>query len=634
MRPQGGEAVSELKIDLTKKKNVLEWYRKLDFSEIRKKYTDPGTRYAFDVLDGKIISGYIIQLACFRHLRDLQRQGRDEFPYYYSLPHFKNFLKFASLVPNIDDLSQPLELMDWQKFIFSQIEGWRSLDDLPRFKNIVLSIARAQGKTMLAGILKCHAFLIEALGLSNQDFLISSINFDQTMKLFGYVKSMMAKIVEQEPFKSLAAEIDLQLYSREIKAANDNNIIKTISFESGKFDSNHFLLAIADEVGELTRDDGISKITSGQINTPGARFVEISTSYTVPDVPFHKEQKKLIEVMERDFDRASDDQLCLVWAQDSLEETFRPETWAKSNPLLNLADKHEKLLRGLISERDKKMLMGKLADFQVKNMNCWLNVDSNSFLALEDIEKAVIDDFPRFGRRVYVGVDYSMSSDNTSIAFVYPYEGEERWHLEQHSFIPWNQAGSIEAKEKQDGINYREQEKQGYCTITSHPQGLINDDQVYDWLVNYIEDNNLDVIFFGYDSMGVTKVIKALELNTSYPLMSIRQRTSELKDPTKFLQKIFVEGSVTRLNDVIMEKALINAVIKQDNVGIQVDKMKSTLKVDVVDAIINGCYQAMYHFEDYGLVNDKSYQVEHMSQQAVLDWLNNPESGLLEEEFL
>lgn len=626
--------MSELKIDLTKKKNVLEWYRKLDFSEIRKKYTDPGTRYAFDVLDGKIISGYIIQLACFRHLRDLQRQCRNEFPYYYSLPHFKNFLKFASLVPNIDDLSQPLELMDWQKFIFSQIEGWRSLDDLPRFKNIVLSIARAQGKTMLAGILKCHAFLIEALGLSNQDFLISSINFDQTMKLFGYVKSMMAKIIEQEPFKSLAAEIDLQLYSREIKAANDNNIIKTISFESGKFDSNHFLLAIADEVGELTRDDGISKITSGQINTPGARFVEISTSYTVPDVPFHKEQKKLIEVMERDFDRASDDQLCLVWAQDSLEETFQPETWAKSNPLLNLSGKREKLLRGLISERDKKMLMGKLADFQVKNMNCWLNADSNSFLALEDIEKAVIDDFPRFGRRVYVGVDYSMSSDNTSVAFVYPYEGEERWHLEQHSFIPWNQAGSIEAKEKQDGINYREQEKQGYCTITSHPQGLINDDQVYDWLVNYIEDNNLDVIFFGYDAMGVTKVIKALELNTSYPLMPIRQRTSELKDPTKFLQKIFVEGSVTRLNDVIMEKALINAVIKQDNIGIQVDKMKSTLKVDVVDAIIDACYQAMFHFEDYGLVNDKSYQVEHMSQQAVLDWLKSPESGLLEEEFL
>lgn len=549
------------------------------------------------------------------------------------MQHFKNFLKFASLVPNIDNLDEPLELMDWQKFIFSQIEGWQTLDDLPRFKVIVLSIARAQGKTMLAGILKCHAFLIESLGLSNQDFLISSINFEQTMKLFGYVKSMMAKVIEKEPFKSLAQEMNLQLYSREIKAVNDNNVIKTISFESGKFDSNHFLLAIADEVGELTRDDGISKITSGQINTPGARFVEISTAYQVPDVPFHKEQKKLIEVMERDFDRASDDQLCLIWTQDSLEETFQPDTWAKSNPLLNLPDKHDKLLRGLISERDKKMLMGKLADFQVKNMNCWLNADSNSFLNLEDIEKAVVDDFPRTGRRVYVGVDYSMSSDNTAFAFVYPYDDEEKWHVEQHSFIPWNQAGSIEAKEKQDGLNYRGLEKEGYCTITSHPQGLINDDQVFDWLVNYIEDNQLEVIFFGYDAMGVTKVIKALELNTSYPLMPIRQRTSELKDPTKFLQKVFVEGSITRLDDKIMEKALINAVVKEDNIGIQVDKMKSTLKIDVVDAIIDAMYQAMYHYEDYGLVNDKSYMVEHMSAEAVKEWFESAESGLIDEDW-
>lgn len=579
------------------------------------------------------MSGYVIKLACFRHLRDLQRQSQADFPYHYSLSHFRSFLKFASLVPNIDDLNQSLELMDWQKFIFSQTEGWRSLDDMPRFKNIVLSIARAQGKTMLAGILKCHAFLIAALGLSNQDFLISSINFDQTMKLFGYVKSMMAKIIEREPFKSLATEIGLQLYSREIKATNDNNVIKTISFESGKFDSNHFLLAIADEVGELTRDDGISKITSGQINTPGARFIEISTAYQVPNVPFHKEQKKLIEIMERDFDRAGDDQLCLIWSQDSLEETFQPKTWAKSNPLLNHPELKDNLMKGLISERDKKMLMGKLADFQVKNMNCWLNADSNSFLDLEDIEKAVIDDFPRDNRRVYIGVDYSLFSDNTAIVFVYPYNDEEKWHIEQHSFIPWKTAGSIEAKEKQDGLNYRELEKEGYCTITSHPQGLINEDEVYEWIINYVEEHQLDVIFFGYDAMGITKVIKALELNTSFPLMPIRQRTSELKDPTKFLQKIFIERSVTRLDDKIMEKALINAVIKEDNIGIQVDKMKSTLKVDVVDASINAMYQAMYHYEDYGLANDKTYQVEHMSPQAVLDWLNNPESGLLEEDF-
>jgi phage terminase large subunit-like protein len=563
----------------------------------------------------------------------LQRQGQEDFPYVYSVDAFNRFLKFLSLVPNVDDLSQKLKPMNWQLFIFSQLFAWLDLDDVARFSNIIISISRSQGKTMIAGICLNFSYLIEIIGQSNQDFLVSSLNFDQTMKLFTYVKSMMARIIENEPFKSLAEEMQVQLYSREIKSLVDANTIHTISFESGKFDSKHFKLAVADEVGELRSDEGISKITSGQVNTEGSRFIEISTAYQVPNVPFHKEQKKLIEIMERDFDRAGDDQLCLIWSQDSLEETFQPETWAKSNPLLNHPELKDNLMKGLVSERDKKMLMGKLADFQVKNMNCWLNADSNSFLDLKDIEKAVIDDFPRDNRRVYIGVDYSLFSDNTAIAFVYPYNDEEKWHIEQHSFIPWKTAGSVEAKEKQDGLNYRELEKEGYCTITSHPQGLINEDEVYEWIVNYVEEHQLDVIFFGYDAMGVTKVIKALELNTSFPLMPIRQRTSELKDPTKFLQKIFVEGSVTRLDDKIMEKALINAVIKEDNIGIQVDKMKSTLKVDVVDALIDGMYQAMYHYEDYGLANDKTYQVEHMSPQAVLDWLNNPESGLLEEEF-
>ena len=177
-----------------------------------------------------------------------------------------------------------------------------------------------------------------------------------------------------------------------------------------------------------------------------------------------------------------------------------------------------------------------------------------------------------------------MFSDNTAIGFVYPYVaegGSQKWHVEQHSFIPWQQAGSLEAKMKQDGVNYRDLETKGYCTITSHPQGLINPEEVYRWLCEYVEDNQRDVVFFGYDAMGVSKLIKALESNTSFPMMPIRQRTSELKDPTKFLQTLFIEGNITRLDDEIMRKALINAVIKEDNIGIQVDKILNDMTGDV-----------------------------------------------------
>lgn len=293
-------------------------------------------------------------------------------------------------------------------------------------------------------------------------------------------------------------------------------------------------------------------------------------------------------------------------------------------------------MQGLTDKRDSDMLAGTISDFQNKNLNMWLQESTNSYLKLADVERAIVPDFDIHGKQVYIGFDYSMFSDNTAIAFVYPYlnaKGEKRWHVEQHSFIPWHKAGSIEAKEKQDGINYRELAKQGFCTITAHEQGMINDDQVYEWLLSYVEDNALDVVFFGYDAMGVTAVIKQLELNTSWNLMAIRQRTGELKDPTKFLQKAFVESSITRLNDKIMEKALLNAQIYEDKIGIQVDKAKATLKIDVVDAIIDALYQGMIHFEDYSDVNDPEKQIERMTPQQKLDWLLSPEAGLIGDEL-
>lgn len=621
-----------MKTNLIKTHDIDAAYKEFDFTDIAKKYQDDGTKYCFDALEGRIVTGYMIKLACFRHLRDLQRQGNDDFPYTYETTEADKLLRFARICPNVDT-GEPTQLMPWQKFILCMLFGWRNANGGKRFSRAIVSVGRGQGKTYLMAILTAYSYFIESFGLSNQDYLVTSINFKQTNKLLGYIKSMMKQIIQNEPFKSLANETELGLHSDQVIMKANNNVLRAISAESGQYDSFHFTTAIFDEIGEIETRDAVSKIVSGQVKVSNRQFVQISTAYPNPSVPFREDQIIMQQAMEEDDNRDADTYLCLVWSQDSLEEVFKPETWAKSNPLLDLEQERDNLMKGLMDKRDSDLLSGNLADFQVKNMNCWLLADSNSFLDLEDIEKAVISEFDIKNRRVYIGVDYSMFSDNTAIAFVYPYETEEKWHVEQHSFIPWKQAGSIEAKEKQDGINYRELEKEGYCTITSHPQGLINDDEVYQWIINYVEDNSLDVVFFGYDAMGVTKVIKALELNTSYPLMPIRQRTSELKDPTKFLQTMFIEGSITRLDDKIMEKALLNAVIKEDNIGIQVDKMKSTLKIDVVDAIIDAMTQGMYHFEDYGLANDKSYQVAHMSQQAVLDWLKNPESGLLEEDF-
>lgn len=627
------------KIDLTQSHDVMGAYKSIDFSFIRMKYTDDGTRYAFDVLDEKVTAGYLIKLAAFRHLRDLQRSEFEGFPYHYDLKECKKILKFATLCPNVDT-GEPTELMPWQKFILVQLMGWRNNNGGKRFSRAIVSVGRGQGKTYLMAIIMVYSYLVESLGLNNQDYLVTSINYKQTSKILGYIKTMLIKILQDEPFASLAEDAGLSVKSLssktdEITMLHYNNNLRAISNESGQFDSFHFTTAIFDEIGEIKDRTNVSKIVSGQVKVANRQFIQISTAYPNPTVPFHDDQKMIQQAMEQDYKRDADALLGLIWSQDDLDETYKPETWVKSNPLLDLPDQASVLMQGLKEKRDTDALTGKLDDFQNKNMNMWLQEAVDAFLKLSEVERAIIPDFDIKGRQVYIGTDYSMMSDNTAIAFVYPYtdsDGINKWHVQQHSFIPWHQAGSIEAKEKKDGIDYRHMEQLGYCTITSHPQGLINDDQVYKWVTDYVEDNQLDVVFFGYDAMGITPVIKMLDLNTYWPLEPIRQRTGELKDPTKALQSMFVEQTITRLDDQIMEKALINAHLKEDSIGIQVDKLSASLKIDVVDAIIDALFQAMYHFEDFADINDPSKQFERMSDKDVAAWFEDPDNGLMGEK--
>lgn len=622
-------------IDLTQSHDVLGAYHSIDFGSIRQQYTDPATKYAFKVLDEKVVTGYLIKLAAFRHLRDLQRSEDTDFRFHYDLKEVQKILKFASIAPNVDT-DEPTKLMDWQQFIFALIFGWRDELGTKRFTRVILSVARGQGKTYLMAIYMTYCFLIESMGLANQDFLVTASNYDQTGKLYGYINHMLKKIIATQPvFATLAKEQDIVIHDHSgINMRKPNNNLWPMSMNADKYDSKHFTTAIFDEIGNVPTRKGSEDIMSGQSKIPNHQYIEISTAYPDPTYPFHSDQKVVQQIMEKDYSRDGDRMLGLIWSQDSLDETFKEETWYKSNPLLYLHGQKDVLLEGLRDKRDSDMLTGAIHDFQNKSLNLWLQEATNSYLKLSDIERAIIPNFDIRGRQVYIGFDYSMFSDNTAFAFIYPYQdehGEQKWHIEQHSFIPWEKAGSIQAKEKQDGIDYRELAKKGFCTITSHPQGLINDDQVYSWLLNYVEENNLKVIFFGYDAWGATNAIKQMDINTGFPLESIRQRTSELKDPTKFLQKIFVEGNVTRLDDKIMEKALINAEIYEDKIGIQVDKAKATLKIDVVDAIIDALYQGMYHFEDFGIANDKSQEVDRMTAEDVKKWFESKDSGLLDQ---
>lgn len=524
-----------MKIDLTQTHDVEGAFNSIDFSFVKSKYKDDATKYCFDVLENPIRqTGYLEKLHCFRHLRDLQRQNTKDFPYYYDVSEFEKALKIASVIPDVDT-HELLPLMDWQKFIISEINGWKDQNGERHFTDIHISVGRGQGKTQIAAIQLCKAYLVDTLGFTNKDFLVTANTSDQSSKLFGYVKKMMAKVIEIEPFKTLAKNTGLDLQANQIIQKKTNNKIWKISYEADKYDSTHNVLAIYDETGALKTYDRMTDITDGQSQVkPYHQFIKISSAYPDPTSPFHDEQKKMQHIMEKDYERKGDNSLCLIWSQDDLDETYKPETWAKSNPLINLSEEEKERRTGnLIKQRDQAILNNTLHKFQNKNLNLWLKQDVASYLNLKDVEAATIKDFEIDDREVFIGFDYSMFSDNTAIGFVYPY-GDSQYYLQQFSFIPWQAAGSLESKENQDGIAYHAFPE--YCQITAHKDGIINPEQIYNWLLDFVGNHNLNVKFFGYDRFGsyqVKNIVESLNANTSWNIMDIQQRTSALANPTK-----------------------------------------------------------------------------------------------------
>ena len=575
------------------------------YDAIATRYNDPGTIYAFKVLEGQIIANQDIKLACFRHLQDLARaeDKQSDFPFHYDLDSCRAVLAFASLCPD-PSTGIPQPLAQWQKALLCFSQGWRNDNDERRFHRVIFSVARTNGKTYLTVLLLCYQYLIAANGRSNQDMAYIAPVSQQSKKGWRYVKSTFNRLRSQG-FGDLMRATKTKVGEDVVKSNSNQNQLLRLSDESGQFDSYHLAFSVHDEAGDdgriglIKQNDG--KITSGQVQTFDSQAWSISTAY--PDVTssLFLSEKLARDAMMRDDKRDLDDLLMVNYSQDSEDEVDDPSTWVKSNPLLPTIG--TTMLDSMTSERDTKKADGTLSEFINKNLNMWLQAKENRFLNPHDIQQAVADKPPINinGHVCYVGIDLSKLSDDTAVAFVYPYQvaGETHYWIEQHSWIPLNHtAGSIEQKEKQDGINYRAAQERGYCDIARNRWGYIDDDSVVTWLADYIETNQLDVKFVCYDPWASSDVLDKLVQIDKWPMMPIRQTAHDLDRPTHELLKAMREGRVHYADDPIIQYSLTNAILVGNSAGLKVDKERYTSKIDCVDAIIDSFSRALYEFSD------------------------------------
>ena len=269
-------------------------------------------------------------------------------------------------------------------------------------------------------------------------------------------------------------------------------------------------------------------------------------------------------------------------------------TWAKSNPLINesddLKEQIEEYLEKRVAEANKKGSMFKVL---VKNFNYWLQASTESYLDFNDWKKNE-NDFDIYGSKTYIGLDLSRADDLTAVSFVHLDEDNQEYYVTSHSFVATK--GGLDGKIDRDFIDYRQLAENGYCTITDLQSGIINTDQVLNYIEDYIDRYNLDVQATCYDPYSIHGVIAEIERRDwPYDLVEIRQGPQTLSNPILDFRLKVINGDIKHHKNPLLDIAIKNAVAKDTNDSLMIEKKMNREKIDPLMSTIFAYVMASEH---------------------------------------
>lgn len=557
-------------------------------------------KYIDEVENGNILVCEKIQMAIDRHKKDIERSKLDDFPYYYEPKYTQNIVKFISMLPDPKS-GKPNKLALFQKFILGMLWGWRrKKDNTKRFRKAYLSLARKQGKSLIVSGIALYCLIYERNPRQARQIYATANKRDQAKIVFTMVKSQLKALRG----KSKAIQKFTKVLQNEL-TTTDDSFMKPLSADADTLDGLDTLLGIFDEyaLSKTTEMMDVIETSMGQQIEP--LTIIISTASSKLNYPMYSIEYQYVKKLLKE-EVVGDEYLALCWEQDNAKEVADTDMWIKSNPLMELPEQKERLTESKKRLLDEGKAKGSISNVLTKEFNIWVQSSQESYMSEEEWTSAVAPDYIKqtdlTGREIYIGVDLSRVNDLTSISWVIPIREESKFFVDSYSFVA--NRGGIEAKEKEDKTPYRQYEQAGYCTISSSPDGLIDYHDLVNWLTDFIESNNFELKGIFYDPYNAGNVITDLSKFYEKEMIEVRQGLITLNVPTKQFRTDVIKGKTVHSNNPLLNRAIRNAITKENNDTIMIDKAMNRNKIDPLDALINAYTQAMYHDFDEEDINE------------------------------
>ena len=542
--------------------------------DIPNEYKDDAYKYCVMVLSGTFITCKDTQLACIRHLRDIKRSiEEDEFPYVYKPKRAKKVIQFIEVLPDTKGKFNKLAL--FQKFIVSMVRGWfTEEDDYLRFNKAFISMARKGGKSLLVSGLTLYSFLFDREPAEGRQIFCAANDKKQASIVFNMVAKQLMYFISQVP----ELKKDVKKVRELLQHTKDGSYVMPLSRDTGAVDGFEPFLAVIDEYHAAKTNEMLELIESGQVNLMQSLIFIISTAGFNLNAPMYMDEwpyaKEILADTYRD-----EQYFAIIFEQDSEEEWQDKTMWAKSNPLINESDDLKEQIEDFLQKRvDEAVKKGTMFRVLVKNFNYWMQASEESYLDFNDWKKNETD-FDIKGTKTYIGLDLSRADDLTAVSFIHLDEVKKQYFVTSHSFVATK--GGLQAKIERDLIDYRQMAQHGYCTITDLQSGIINSNQVLDYIEKYILTNNLDIQAICYDPHAIHGFIAEIEKrNWRYELIEIRQGAMTLSNPVIDFRLKVIDEQIKHHKNPLLDIAVKNAVAKNVNDSVMIEKKLNREKID------------------------------------------------------
>ena len=319
-----------------------------------KRYPKIATKYARDVVSGRVLACKWVKLACQRHIDDL---AKSDSRWMYDEKQANAICAFASRMRHEKGAlqGQPFRLEDWQVFILCSIFGWVDSEGIRKYREAFILVPRGNGKSPLAAIIGLWMAFFD--GEKGAEVYCGANSEKQAWEVFRPAKAM----VEQEP---ALARTGITAAARSIYHERNRSRFQPVIGKPG--DGASVYCGILDEWHEADTPDLYDCFRTGANKRRNSLLLIITTAGSTTAGPCHNRQQDVQQILDGVID--NERVFGIIYSIDDGTDWTSLDAVKMANPNFGISNDAESLL---LDHAEAIRNPAKQNTFKTKHLDIW-----------------------------------------------------------------------------------------------------------------------------------------------------------------------------------------------------------------------------------------------------------------------